>query len=264
MNLAKGLTFSAVGAIAGSVVWILAIKLSGWNLWVLAPIVGGAAGFGMMRGTQMKGGAPAGMIAAALTLVAIFGARYFIVTQEVEGKTAVSEEQALVHLTEDAAAAMDKRGIPTLDENGDYTPRVQRKAADAWEQMVPYEREQYIASLREQNRAAAGVLTPLGLLFDFGIFGTICSLLAAGTALKTGSMRLEKALVERGLSSEEKAPGLASKMRAEDSSRASSTGSWALPMAAKDDRPVPRIRLVATEEATPEKQEADPARKDVA
>lgn len=263
MNLGKGLGFGAVGALVGAVVWIALIKATGWNLWILAPVVGGVAGYGMMRATQMKGGAPAGALAAAVTIAAIFGARYYIVTQDVDARSAVTEEEALDHLTNEVAQEMDKRGIPTMDENGEYRPRVRKKAEEAWSQFVDFEREQYIAGLRQQNREALGVLTPLGLLFDFGIFGTICTALAAGTAFKTGGAKLERELVERGMATEDTVADVASKMRAGET--VSSSGGWRLPEQRAEERPLPRIKLVTLEEgAKPEDGSAEEPKREVA
>ncbi len=248
MNLGKGLAFSAVGALAGAVVWIILVKITGWSLWVLAPIVGGAAGFGMMRATQMKGGPVAGVGAAAMTLVAIFGARYFIVSQDVQARLAVSEDDAYAMLVGDVAERMEQRGLEVYDDDGEYVTAVRRKAKEVWSEMSELERSQYAAARQRESDEAAGMLTPLGLLFDFGIFGTICAALAAGTAFKTGSAKLEDTLVERGLAAGgEDAAGLAAKMRSEDSP-ASSAGRWCLPMQAADERPLPKIKLPSSED----------------
>src|SRR5262249_25540608 len=111
MNLGKGLLLSAIGAAAGAVVWIVLMKITGMSLWLLAPIVGGAAGYGMMRGTQMRGGFVAGVGAALMTVVAIAGARFYIVSEEVQAKTAVTEEDAVAQLTQEIAADMSRRRI---------------------------------------------------------------------------------------------------------------------------------------------------------
>src|SRR5204863_429377 len=52
----KGLAFAAAGAALGALIWGGLVMLTGWNLWFLAPVIGVAAGFGMMCGTQMRGG----------------------------------------------------------------------------------------------------------------------------------------------------------------------------------------------------------------
>ena len=269
MNLGKGLGYSAIGALIGAMIWVTLVSMTGMRLWVLAPIVGGAAGYGMMRATQMKGGFAGGAIAAALTLAAIFGVRYFVVSQEVRKQTAVTEEGAFEHFTDAVAADMAQRGMTTHDEEGEYLAKVHYRAREAWTSMTWEEHEQYLAARWEENRAAAGVLTPLGLLFDFGIFGTICAALAAGTAFKTGSIRLEDAVVEKGLAAGgEDAAAVAAKMRAADargrgrvapsSDDSPPAGRWGIPTKAPEERPIKKIKIVSTDEgeAPPKRDEA--------
>lgn len=270
MNLGKGLLFSTVGALAGAVLWIVIIKLTGLSLWILAPIVGGAAGFGMMKATQMRGGLPAGIIAAALTLVAIFGARYFVVSQEVSKHLTLSDEDAFALLVSEVATDMERRGVEVYDEDGDYTPRVNHIAGENWNSWSQVERRQFVAARQGETNQAASILTPPSLLFDFGIFGTICAALAAGTAFKTGSVTLEKTLVEKGLAvGEEDAAAVAANMRAEDAKGRSATravprnpkapaeeptslqssgGRWSVPMRAADERPLPKIKVISSED----------------
>lgn len=276
MSLSKGLAFSAVGALAGAVLWIVVIRLSGWSLWVLAPIVGGAAGFGMMKATQMKGGAPAGALAAVITLVAIFGARYFVVSEIVHEHLAMSGEEAYGVLTEEIARDMAAEGQEVFDDEGEYTNKVQRRAYDTWMEMSEEDRHKFIASRQGETDAAASVLTPLGLLFDFGIFGTICAVLAAGTAFKTGSMRLEDALVEKGLAEVGGAEALAEHLRAggkvdsapaqavtaktlETTPRPASAGIWSVPLKPAEEKPLPRIKVVSRDDAPTESPKDPPS-----
>jgi hypothetical protein len=269
MNLGKGLAFSAVGALAGAVVWIIVIKVTGLSLWVLAPIVGGAAGYGMMRATQMKGGAVSGLIAAVMALAAIFGARYYIVSQDVHEHLIVTQDDVDGRLQSQIAEEMQRAGLEVFDEEGEFTSKVQHEAQQHWYDMSEFEREQYIGALQAEYRQAAGFLTPLGLLFDFGIMGTICAALAVGTAFKTGSVTLEKALVEKGMAvSADDATSIASKMRAEDSSkrsrntskadepdaplRAGSGGIWSIPMQKAEDRPLKMVKVISSDDPKPE------------
>jgi hypothetical protein len=83
--------------------------------------------------------------------------------------------------------------------------------------MSDAEQREYVAALEQGFDETAGTLTSLWLLFDFGIFGTICALLAAGTAFKTASITLEQALIERGHASDsDEAAQVASDLRASD------------------------------------------------
>lgn len=216
MSLGKGAAFAALGAVVGLAVWLSLIRLTGWSLWVLAPIVGGAAGFGMMRGTQMKGGVLAGVIAAGLTIAAIFAGRWVVVSQFVQDRLAITEDDAREAVTHEVAAELEAREIEVLDEEGDYNDEVRYKAHKRWEAMSDHDREMMIAQMQEESEQAAVVLTPLTLLFDFGLFGTMCAALAAGTAFKTASMRLEDALVGKGMASAGEATAMAASMRRED------------------------------------------------
>jgi hypothetical protein len=216
----KGLAFSALGAVIAAGLWVVLIELSGWNLWVLAPAVGGAAGYGMMRATQMRGGFVPGAVAAACTVVAISGARYYVVGQWVEEQV---QESAFEHVLESAAAAEEAAEGEVWDDDGEYTPAVHARAQAAWDAMTTPEREELIAAVRSEQ-GYEGALTGVGLLFDFGLFGLICTGLAAGTAFKTGSVTLERALEDKGVEAQEVA-ATAARLREEDRP---STG-WRLP-----------------------------------
>ncbi len=220
MPFAKGLAFSALGALIGALVWFGLITATGLNLWLLAPIVGGAAGFGMMRGTQAQGGLLAGAGAAACTLAAIFATRAMIVSGEVHEATRVGPEEAKEALAQRAAEDLANKGVEVFnqtEESDDYIPAVYARAEQQWETMDQPEREALIASLQPEGDQAAAFLTPLALLFDFGIFGTICGALAAGSAFKCGSMTLEHALQDEGHAlNEEEAVAFAQRLRLED------------------------------------------------
>lgn len=114
--LGKGFTFAVVGAVVGALVWFVIIEFTGWSLWVLAPIVGGAAGYGMMRGTQMRGGFPAGVLAAGLTLFAIFGVRFIVVNNEIQSHLAVSEENVINEIAYGVAEEWEEEGYEVWDE----------------------------------------------------------------------------------------------------------------------------------------------------
>lgn len=169
------------------------------RLWIVAPIVGGAAGYGMMRGTQMRGGIAAGLAAAALTIAAIFGARYAVVRYDVAQAMELSPDAALEALAAEVASEWEQAGYETYDEESDdYAMEVYEEADARWVAMSGEEQSALKAELESGNDAVQGVLTPLALIFDFGLFGVLCTALAAGAAFKTGSVTLEEALLERG------------------------------------------------------------------
>lgn len=196
--MGKGFAYAAVGAVIGAVVWAILIRVTGSDLWILAPIVGGCAGFGMMRGTQMRGGLPAGVLAAGLTLAAILATRYIVVSGDVEDQLAFDEAEIVDEFAYEVADEWAGEGYEVYDEEGDFLPAVYEEAQERWAAMSDAAQREYITALEGQSDEMAAVLTPLGLLFDFGIFGTICAALAAGCAFKTASITLEEALVDRG------------------------------------------------------------------
>ncbi len=261
MNLGKGIVFAITGATAAAALWVGLILGTGLSLWILAPVVGGAAGFGMMKATQMRGGVPAGVVAALITIAAIFGARYIAVSHVVHKHLAITDDDAFNLLAADIAKDLDDQGIEAYDEEGNYTRRVERVATQNWNAWSEEERRQFIASKSQDSEAAAGVLTPLGLLFDFGIFGTICAALAAGTAFKTASKTLETALVEKGLTDGASATAVAAHMRqggtvqsaakavvTTDAPPAPSGGIWSIPLRAPEEKPLPKIKVVSSDE----------------
>jgi hypothetical protein len=198
MSIGKGLAFATVGAVAGALVWGAIIQTTGWSLWILAPIVGGAAGFGMMKGTQMRGSPAAGVGAAVVTILAIIGTRYYVVNQAVAEEMKVDHEVVLESLTYEVATELEESGAEVVGDDGDFLPAVYQRAQATWDAMSPGEQQAYAANLQDESEAATAVLTPLTLIFDFGIIGTFCAALSAGAAFKAGSKTLEEALVEAG------------------------------------------------------------------
>jgi hypothetical protein len=243
MPLGKGFAFSALGALIAAIIWVLLIKVTDWNLWILAPVVGGAAGYGMMRGTQMKGGIPAGIAAAAFTLIAIFGARYFVVSGEIKELAAVDSEDAMGYLVEEVAEEWAANEIEVYsEEEGDYLPEVYASAQERWDSMSQLDQQEYIAGFEGESEQAAAILTPFALLFDFGIFGTLFAAISAGSAFKLGSITLEEALVQEGHAADAASAGAAAaRLRAgeELNDAPVSTGSsfWTRPLPPGEDGP---------------------------
>lgn len=243
MPLGKGLALSALGALIGAIVWVLLIKVTGWNLWILAPIVGGAAGYGMMRGMQMKGGVPAGFTAAACTLIAIFGARYFVVSAEVREFARFDQEDAVGMIAEDIANEWAEKDIEVYsEEEEDYLPEVYAAAQERWDGMSAFEQDEFLAQFEPESEQAAAFMTPFALLFDFGIFGTIFAALSAGSAFKLGSITLEEALVQEGHAADTTAAaGMAAQLRAGqriEEPQAGGGGSfWTRPLPPAEDSP---------------------------
>lgn len=240
MSLRNGLLISSLAAIAAGLVWVLLIQASGWGLWLLAPCIGGAAGYGMMRGMQMRGGMPAGIAAGTITLLVIFGTRYFVISSAVSELVRSGEEEAINAIAYDIATEMEEEGEEPYDDEGGFTEEVQANAAVRWGSMSLREQEEYVGALNEDAEAATEFLTPLAMIFDFGIFGTIFTVLSVGTAFKTASTTLEEALLEKGQAvTGDDAAVMAAKMRGDDITPTLSSGSsgvsrWTMPLPAAD------------------------------
>ena len=221
MSLGKGLVFATIGAALGAVVWGGLSYATDMRLWILAPIVGGAAGYGMMRGTSMKGGLPAGALAALVTIVAIFATRHTLVTHEVDKALAIDAETIRSTLASEVADEWAEDDIAVFDtEEEDFTAEVYDEADSRWHAMSETEQSEYVALLRGESESDKAFLTPLALLFDFGIIGTLCAALSAGAAFKGGSITLESALVENGqATTADEANLLAANLREEDARR---------------------------------------------
>ncbi len=171
-----------------------------------------------MLATKMRGGLGGGVLAAFVTLCAIFGARYVIVQNEVGEHLKVDDAAAIEALSYEVAEEWAEQDIQVLDEYGDYVPAVMETAHLRWEAMEESERQSRLAALTTEQEQIGEVLTPIALLFDFGIFGTICAALAAGAAFKTGSISLEDALQQQGEAPDAAtAAKVAAQMRRDDS-----------------------------------------------
>lgn len=218
MSLGKGLGFAVAGAGLGAVAWGGLGLATGLNLWLLAPVVGGAAGYGMMRGTAMKGGLPAGALAALVTIVAIFATRHVLISHDVDQALAIDGETIRSELATQVADEWAQDDIDVYDEEeDDFTAEVYHEADTRWFAKSEEEQHAFVAELQGQSDTAKAFLTPLALVFDFGLFGTLCTALAAGGAFKTGSITLEKALVEQGhATTTDEAALIATNMREED------------------------------------------------
>ncbi|GMV27055.1 MAG: hypothetical protein AMXMBFR58_30860 [Phycisphaerae bacterium] len=223
MSIAKGLIYSAIGAAIASAAWVGLIRATDFSLWIFAPVVGGAAGYGMMRATRMRGGIAAGAVAAVIALAGIFGVRYYVASTTVDEYLTVTEEDALETIASEVATELEEQDISPYDDEGDYISTVYETAEQRWAALGESEQHEFLAALESESQpeSTAAVLTPLALLFDFGIFGTIFAALAAGTAFKTASMTLEQALMQKGFDAEE-AQRQAAAMRNEDQPAAAS------------------------------------------
>jgi hypothetical protein len=208
----KGLAFAAAGALTGAIIWGALSMFTGWSLWLLAPVIGGAAGLGMGYGTQMRGRPSHGLGAAAFTVLAIFGARYFVESRALGTRL---EQEAVQNMTAQIAQEMEKKDADVYNDAGEYKDEVKAKGRAAWAGVSGHDRRAYLEALRAQN----GSPTAMGVFINFGLWGMICTALAAGAAFKSANMSLERALVMKGLATDTDALNVAASMRAAQAAR---------------------------------------------
>ena len=139
MHVSKGLFFSVISAAVAAGLWCGVIAATGWSLWLLAPLIGRAAGLGMScYGAQKSSGA--GKALAAITAVlAIVVVRFFAVSTSVNEHLALTEDDVLGHVASQVASELEADGVKDVyTADGDFSPavysRAQRQAvADARE-----------------------------------------------------------------------------------------------------------------------------------
>ncbi|MCC6284253.1 MAG: hypothetical protein IT439_02950 [Phycisphaerales bacterium] len=215
MLLVKGFALSIAGGVLAAAAWVGIIIATGWNAWLICPIVGGGAGLGMMLGTKMRGGMEAGLLAALSTLVCIGAARFIVITDALRDVTRANESDIIENLAWTVAEEWDAEGYEVMDDDDELLPAVHSEAERRWFMMTEAERRDALAAEQAEGDELAAAATPWAMLFDFGILGTVCACLTIGTAFKTGSITLEAALVQKGkASSPTEAAELAARLRA--------------------------------------------------
>jgi hypothetical protein len=135
----------------------------------------------------------------------------FMVSEALE----VTEEDAVESLVPQVADELESAGAEVWGEDGDYLKGVYERAAERWQAMTAEDRAGVMQKMEQEREVATAFVAPLALVFDFGIVGTLCSILACGTAWKCGSANLERTLLSQGkASSPEEAAALAAHLRA--------------------------------------------------
>lgn len=200
MQLARGAALSLGCAIAGAAVWGAISVATDMRLGLLAIVVGGLAGFGMGYGNRGRGGVAAGVLAACITLVAVVASRgvvtHIAAAKYVRENAMTAREAVVEEFAAEVYAEMESSGVEMTETEEGYPPEVMVRAQRRWDALPTDEQLHRLSAaeeeLRQGGQVATGVLTVIGLLFDFGLFGFVFVILAMTTAYQCGAKRLVK------------------------------------------------------------------------
>lgn len=216
--------FSAVlyGVIAGAIgaaVWALIARFTGYEIGWIAWGVGLAVGVGVAVGNKGEGSPAAGVLAAALAMLAVVGGKYVtvqwmlpsadaLVTDAVEALQ--DDELVISYLADGVIAERAEQGVAVTWPEGvdpqsasaeaDYPKDVWAEALAEWNGMTAEARDEFRAALTaniESSMAAIRTsLAGVGFLGTFGLMDIIFFSLAIFTAYRIGrggSLRQETA-----------------------------------------------------------------------
>lgn len=197
MNTTGTQAGAAVGGLIGCAAWLGVAYVTGYELGILAILVGTACGIGAAVGAKGMAGTKGGLIAAAVTVMSILAARYFIVQisinqivnqamaengQDIPGPddgehwTAFMADQ-IIRQRENAGEFVD---WPDYDEEemdslaAQYPDDVWADASVQWSSMNGSERQEFCTAGRQMimNDNVEGIETFRGVM---GVIGFLVS-----------------------------------------------------------------------------------------
>lgn len=201
--MVRGVMLGVALGVVVTTMWVLVANATDHGLGVLAIVVGGAVGGGVLAGARGRGGARGGMVAAGLTLALVLAGRFTISQMEAarwaEEARAITEEDCLAHV----AAGIQERYLEneydlTWNEASEFPIEVMHAAQAKWSRMNEAERSGVRATLEERANAEASSAPLVGavvFLVEFGLWGWAGAALGMATAYKAASATIAEAEV---------------------------------------------------------------------
>jgi len=203
MNLFSGAIGGAIGGLIGAVAWAAIAYFFRVEVGYVAWAIGGLVGFGSALGT--RGGSPAsGIIAVAITVVAICAGKFLAIYLAISGELAnmpqnrdqLSDEFCISLVADDICADKMMKGEPinwpggelaeAPEKQSDYPPDIWQEAAKSWGEKDAAARTAYIDNFFQTRDAAIQAfrqqITLDAFLASFGFIDIIFFVLAIITA----------------------------------------------------------------------------------
>ena len=206
MLLLRGAFFGLVCGAIGAAMWAAVAYFTGYELGLLAIVVGGLCGFGMGMGNAGRGGAGAGLVAAFVTFLAIMGGKFAVVQVMLDDflqseAVVFDEEASLDAIAGQVYQEFDASGQDMGEEGDEWPSAVWSETCARWQAMSGAEREQFTADLQRQYQtdmaAARPVIGVVAFLFSFGLMDLVFFGLALSTAFKIGATNAKARMEEQ-------------------------------------------------------------------
>lgn len=198
MKLAYGFVGAVIGGVVGAALWTAISYFSGYELGIIAWLVGLACGFGMAVGSKREGGVPAGAIAAVVALISILGGKYAVahyMSHHLAATVSLSVAEAEAFHEMEVETEMENAGAKLTPPTGrqDVAPEATEEAKKRWRKMSDAQKEQYAKdAAAKMNTLVAAVGGASSITWDmfkasFGALDLIFAALAVWYAFKLGS-----------------------------------------------------------------------------
>jgi hypothetical protein len=167
MDNPKAMIGAACGAAVGALLWVVIAFATGTELAILAVVVGLAAGGGMRLMSKTKKGVEIGVIAALITLLAVFVGKWGSAAAVTERmKRAVkpivfTDDQMMMREAKPILSAAVRRGVKLTWRNGknatnaesinDYPVEIAQQATAEWEKRGDKDTLKKTAAVEEQR-----------------------------------------------------------------------------------------------------------------